>query len=91
MLTDIIPTKYRHLVYALYAVAATTVGALNIADVATGKAVDVIAYLGIAVGAVAAANTQPPKTRNEDGLSDFGLVVAVVLGVLLFAILAGRL
>lgn len=65
MLKDIIPARYRKVVYALYALAATVVGALNVADVNTGKAVDVIAYLGIAVGAVAATNTNPPTTRNE--------------------------
>lgn len=56
MLQDIIPASWRRFVYALYTVAATIVGALNVGGVNTGKAVDVLAYLGIAVGAVAAGN-----------------------------------
>lgn len=63
MLTDIIPPSARRYVYAAYAIAATTVGALNVADVGTGKAVEVIAYLGVAVGAVAAANTTRPNAE----------------------------
>lgn len=65
MLKDIIPPRYRRAVYAAYTLAATVIGALNVAGVSTGKAVEVIAYLGIAVGAVAAGNTNPPTTGNE--------------------------
>lgn len=88
MLKDVIPAKYRRFVYALYALAATVVGALNVAEVNTGKAVDVIAYLGIAVGAVAAGNTG--SSRDEDGVSDFGLLVAVVVVLLGLVLILGR-
>lgn len=90
MIKDIIPAQYRKAVYALYALAATVVGALNVADVNTGKAVDVIAYLGIAVGAVAAGNTAETPRRGEDGVSDFGLLAAVVIGALLLFFLVRR-
>lgn len=60
MLKDILPAKYRRAAYGLYAVAATVVGALTVAGVNSGKAAEVLGYLGIAVGAVAASNTGPP-------------------------------
>ncbi|HKY57648.1 MAG TPA: hypothetical protein VJL80_06395 [Aeromicrobium sp.] len=57
MLKDIIPAEWRRFVYAAYFLAATIAGALAVGGVDTGKFPDVIAYLGIAVGAVAASNT----------------------------------
>lgn len=57
MLKDIIPAKYRQIVYSLYAIAVVVTGALAVAGVDTGKAPDVLAYLGGALGFVAAANT----------------------------------
>lgn len=85
MLKDIIPARFRRYVYAAYAVAAVVLGALQVASVNTGKAADVLAYLGIAVGAVAASNTNPPQTRNDDGAADTGLLlwVCCLIGIVL--------
>lgn len=66
MLTDIIPARYRRAVYALYAVAVVAVGSLNAGGLDTGNATDVLTYLGGALGVVAAANTRPPTTLNDD-------------------------
>lgn len=61
MLKDVIPAEWRRSVYAAYAIAATVCGALAVGGIDTGKFPDVIAYLGIAVGAVAASNTNPTE------------------------------
>ena len=61
-LTNVIPTKYRQYVYAAFTLAGVVVGALNIAGVNTGAAVEVLAYLGVALGATAASN---PTTEGE--------------------------
>lgn len=58
-LTDIIPAHVRKYVYAAYALAGVVVGAMAVAGLDVGKAPDVIAYLGIALGLAAAANTSP--------------------------------
>lgn len=65
LLTDIIPATGRKYVYALYALAGVIVGALAIAGVDVGKAPDVIAYLGIALGLTAASNTA--ATSSSEG------------------------
>lgn len=85
MLTDIIPAKYRKIVYGLYAVAVVVAGALAVAGVDTGKAPDVLAYLGGALGVVAAANTAPSPPKGEDGSVDTItlLLFATLLGVVL--------
>lgn len=84
MLKDIIPARFRKAVYAAYALAAVVIGALVIAGVNTGKAPDVLAYLGIAVGAVAAQNTGLSDNKGEDGAVDTSLlVVLILLGVVL--------
>lgn len=57
LLTDIIPAAARKYIYAAYALAGIIVGALAVAGIDVGKAPDVIAYLGIALGLTAAANT----------------------------------
>lgn len=57
LLADIIPARFRRYVYAAYAVAGAVAGALVVAGVDVGKAPDVLAYLGIALGATAASNT----------------------------------
>jgi hypothetical protein len=57
ILTDVIPAHVRKYVYAAYALAGVIVGALAVAGLDVGKAPDVIAYLGIALGLTAAANT----------------------------------
>ncbi len=64
MLTDIIPASWRKAVYAVFALVATAEGAMHTAYVTIGAAdpkwlliaLSVTAYVGIAVGAVAAAN-----------------------------------
>lgn len=56
ILTDIIPATYRKYLYALFALAGIVTGALSIAGVDVGKTPDVLAYLGAALGLVAASN-----------------------------------
>jgi len=77
VLTDIIPAKARKYLYAALALAGIVVGALNIAGVDTGAAVDVLAYLTIAFGAVAASNTDTlpaePEFYDADVPQDEGL------------------
>jgi len=62
-LTDIIPAKARKYIYALFALAGVIIGALAIAGVDVGKAPDVLAYIGIALGFTAASNTPAPPTE----------------------------
>lgn len=102
MLRDIIPAAARRWVYAAYAVAVVVVGALNVADIDTGKAADVLAYLGAAIGFVAAANVTTSddapaepglgeaRWRDERGVSDLGLILAVILIALFAFIFYGR-
>jgi len=72
MLTNIIPAAWRQRVYAAYALIIVLLGATQVGYV-TAKvdqpvwlaiAVDVVAYLGVAIGAMAASNitaaNQPP-------------------------------
>lgn len=56
LLTDIIPASARKYLYALYSLSIIVVGALSVADASTGKAPDVLAYVGGALGLVAASN-----------------------------------
>ena len=62
-LQDIIPAKARKYVYAVYALAGVVIGALAIAGVDVGKAPDVLAYVGIALGLTAASNTPAPPAE----------------------------
>lgn len=62
----LIPAQIRKAAYIALFFAGVLVGALNVAEVNTGKAVDVIAYLGTALGLVAAGNVSGAK-RNEVG------------------------
>lgn len=64
-LTDIVPAPVRKYLYALYALAGLVVGALAVAGVDVGKTPDVLAYIGAALGAVAASNTPPPDEAGE--------------------------
>jgi hypothetical protein len=57
LLTDIIPAAYRRYLYATYALACLIVGALAVGGVNVGTAPDVLAYVGIGIGATAASNT----------------------------------
>lgn len=61
-LTDIIPAKMRKYFYASYGMVAVVLGALQIAEVNTGKASEVLVYVGIALGFTAASNA-----RSADG------------------------
>lgn len=56
-LSDILPATVRRYVYAAYVVAGLVIGALAVAGVDVGKAPDVMAYLAIPIGALAASNT----------------------------------
>lgn len=61
VLVDIIPAAYRKYVYAAFTLAGIICGALAIAGVDVGKTPDVLAYLGAALGLIAASNTDPSK------------------------------
>lgn len=65
VLTDILPPKVRKYVYAAFALAGIIVGALAVAGVDVGKAPDVIAYVGIALGLTAASNTPAPEPQHR--------------------------
>jgi hypothetical protein len=56
-LVDIIPAGARKYVYALYALAGVVVGALAVGGVEVGTAPEVLAFIGTALGLVAASNT----------------------------------
>ena len=61
-LTGLLPTKVRKYLYAAYALAGIILGALQVAEVNTGKAPEVLAYIGAALGGLAASNVRhtPP-------------------------------
>lgn len=65
LLVDVIPAKYRKYLYAAFALAVAVVQVLGMLDIDTGVANEVLAYIGIALGLTAAANTAP-KRRNPD-------------------------
>lgn len=62
-LTDILTPTLRKYLYAAFALAGIVIGALAIAGVDVGKAPDVLAYVGIALGLTAASNVSnaPPQ------------------------------
>lgn len=74
MLKDILPAKYRKAIYSLYAIAVVIAGALAVGGVDTGTTPDVLAYLGGALGVVAAANAGPTNqvlvSLDENRLSE---------------------
>lgn len=61
-LTGLLPAKARKYLYAIYTAAAIVLGALQVAEVNTGKLPEVLAYLGGALGLLAASNVRhtPP-------------------------------
>lgn len=64
-LTDVLPPIIRKSLYVAYAIAGIIVGALAVAGVDVGKAPDVLAYLAIPIGGLAASNTPPPAEAGE--------------------------
>lgn len=64
-LTDIIPAGARKYVYAAYALAGVVIGALAVAGVDVGKAPEVLAFIGTALGLVAASNTPNPVAKVD--------------------------
>lgn len=77
MLKDILPARYRAIVYRLYSVVGLLVGAIQVGFVTAAVAqpvaltvtVAVLAYLGIGLGFVAAANTPANGSQSDsDGL-----------------------
>ena len=66
-LTELLPARARQILYALLFLAGLVVGALNVAGVDTGAAVDVLAYLGTALGALAASNPSPAPADPAPG------------------------
>ncbi|WP_457203041.1 hypothetical protein [Nocardioides sp. HB32] len=67
-LTDILPAAYRRYMYAIYTAAVIAVGALAVAGVSTGKAADVLAYLGGALALTAASNTNAGSDDVDPGV-----------------------
>jgi len=67
MLTNIIPAAWRQRVYAAYALVIVALGATQVGYVTAQAAqptwlaiaVDVVAYLGVAIGVMAASNITP--------------------------------
>lgn len=82
-LVDIIPAAARRYLYALFALACLVVGALQVGGVDVATAPEVLAYIGIGIGATAASNTQ--ARTNERGSVDAGGAIAIVtlIGVVL--------
>jgi hypothetical protein len=66
-LVDVIPPKARRYLYAAYALAALIIGAMNAGGMTIGRADDVLAYLAIPFGALAASNvSEPPAVTSQD-------------------------
>lgn len=55
-LTNILTPTVRKYLYAAFALAGIVLGVCQIVGVETGKAADVLAYLGVVFGATAASN-----------------------------------
>lgn len=66
-LVDIIPASARKYLYAAYSLACLTSGALSIAGVNIGSAAEVLAYVGVGIGATAASNAKPAAARHRAG------------------------
>jgi hypothetical protein len=66
-LTDVLTPGVRKVLYALLFLAGIVLGALKIADVDTGAAADVIAYVAAALGLTAASNTgtSSPEVQGD--------------------------
>jgi hypothetical protein len=66
-LTDVLTPGVRKALYALLFLAGIVLGALKIADVDTGAAADVIAYVAAALGLTAASNTgtSSPEVQGD--------------------------
>lgn len=90
-LTGIFTPKVRRYVYAAYALAGLVLGCLQIAEVNTGKTPEVLAYIGIALGATAASNAPSPERKVDDqrGQGTLLYVLGVVVLVLLILWLVG--
>jgi hypothetical protein len=68
-LTDIIPAAARKYVYAAFVLAGIVLGACQVAGVDTGKAAEILAYLGsIGLGATAASNVASPVALKPAAL-----------------------
>lgn len=66
-LTDLLTPQIRKYLYAAYVLAGIVVGALAVAGVDVGKAPDVLAYLSIPFGALAASNVSPDLPDLYEG------------------------
>ena len=95
-LTGLLSPTVRRYVYAALFLAGVVVACLELADVRTGAAVEIIAYLGTALGAVAASNTPSPDAsdyvpqhRGEEGHGSVLYVLAVVVLCLVLLVLVG--
>lgn len=88
-LTDVLPAVWRKRMYLLFALAGVVVGALTVAGVEVGKAPDVLAYLGVALGLTAASNTTSGEEDADAGHGDVSTLVLVALVVLIVLLLVG--
>lgn len=69
-LVNVLTPAVRKYLYAAYALAGVILGACSVANVDTGKAADVLAYVGVALGLTAAANasvTPATKKAQQEG------------------------
>lgn len=59
ILVDIIPSRFRRVLYALYALAGLLLGSLAVAGIDVGTATAVFAFIGTALGITAYGNVTP--------------------------------
>lgn len=88
----LIPERVRQGAYLALFATGVVVGALNVADVNTGKATDVIAYLGTALGLVAAGNVTRNAADDEGFVSRAAVYTlgAIALTLCILALLGIR-
>lgn len=89
-----LPPGARFAIYALFALAVFVNGGLAVADVNTGKAADVLTYIGGALGLLAAGNVELPKrVRDQAGaiaVAGLELLVGFIAGLFLGFLLWNR-
>lgn len=86
-LTDIIPAAYRKYLYALYGLACLIAGAMQIGGANVGATTEVLAYVGIGIGATAASNTAVEKPDERGVVAGVSGLIAVLLAVALVLVI----
>jgi hypothetical protein len=62
-LTDLLPARVRRVLYIVWALAGLGLGVCQILGIETGKAADVLTYLGTGLGLLAASNAPSADGR----------------------------